>query len=144
MQDIGHGDRIQYENLPIGSGDWVTVVHAVNITPPKGTGSKADFTDLETAKGGKNMKPGATVDWSAASFETKYDPTEVSHGQCLVDQEERIQRRWRILLRDSSTGATQATQTWTGVAEGGLNQIGKDEGYTLAISVSVDDKVTHS
>jgi len=142
--DIGYNDRIEYEELPVGSNDWKTVYQARNITGPKKTAGKVPFTHLESANRSNESKPGMG-DWSSATFEALYDPTNATHGQIMVDRLTFPQRRFRILLRDSITGATQETQTWLGhVEEAGLGQIAADEAHVLQATIAADGDVALS
>ncbi len=141
-QDVGQGDRVEYEELPPGSGIWHTVTKATDIKPPESTGSRADFSDLETPVGSKSYKPGGSGDHSACTFDLNYDPDEVTHGQILADRDAQVtQRYWRVQLRDSATGAVQATITWLGsVGKAGIGQIQRDDPRKLPVEVNVDEK----
>jgi hypothetical protein len=139
--DIGYNDRLEYEELPLGSGSWTTVHQARNITTPKKTASKVDFTHLESADRTKESKPGMG-EWSSASFEALYDPANASQGQILADTLTYPQRNFRILLRNSVSGATEETWTFLGhVEEAGLAQIEADSAHLLQGSIAVDGAV---
>jgi hypothetical protein len=139
--DIGYNDRIEYESLPLGSANWNTIYQARNITGPKKTATKVPFTHLESPNRSNESKPGMG-DWSDASFEALYDPTNATHGQIMVDRLTFPQRNFRILLRNSITGVTEETQTWLGhVAEAGLGQIEADGAHVLQATIAVDGDV---
>ncbi len=142
--DIGYQDRLEYEALPLGSGAWTTVYQAKNITAPKKTTKKVDFTHLESPNRTNEYKPGFG-EYSPASFEALYDPANASQGQVLADNDAGTQRNWRILLRNSSTGATEETWTWLGhVGEAGLGQISVEDPHMLSGSIEVDGAVAIS
>ena len=140
--DIGYNDRFDYEELPVGSGNWTTIYQARSITVPKKTASKVDFTNLESANRTKEFKPGM-AEWSPASFEAPYDPSNASQGQILADTNTYPQRNFRILLRNSITGATEETWTYLGhVEEAGLGAIEADSAHVLQASIAVDGAMT--
>ena len=139
--DIGYNDRFDYEELPVGSGNWTTIYQARSITVPKKTASKVPFTHLESPNRSNESKPGMG-DWSAANFEAPYDPDNATHGQIMVDRLTFPQRNFRILLRNSISGATEETQTWLGhVEEAGLGAIEADSAHVLQATIAVDGDV---
>lgn len=142
--DIGYQDRLQYEALPVGSGSWTTVYQVKSITAPKKTTKKVDFTHLESPGRTSEYKAGFG-EYSAASFEAVYDPSNASQGQILTDNDAGTQRNWRILLRNSGTTATEETWTWLGhVGEAGLANISNEDPHMLTGSIEVDGNITIS
>ncbi len=140
--DIGYNTTIYYEDSPLGSGTWVPIYQARNITLPKKTATKADFTHLRSQNRTKESKPGMG-EWSDASFEAVYDYANASHGQMLIDQNNYPQRNFKAELRNSITDALEQTWSWLGhVAEAGLGQIEADGVRMLQVSIAVDGAVT--
>jgi hypothetical protein len=140
--DIGYKDRLEYETLPAGSASWNTLYQVRSVTAPKKTIKKVDFTSLESPGRTSEYKAGFG-EYSAASFEAVYDPTNATQGQVLTDGDSGQQRNWRIILRNSITGATEETWTWLGhVGEAGLATISNEEPHMLSGSIEVDGAIT--
>jgi len=140
--DIGYQDRLEYESTPPGSGTWNTVYQVKTVTSPKKTTKKVDFTHLESPNRTNEFKAGFG-EFSPAAFEALYDPANASQGQILADNDAGTQRNWRILLRNSITGATEETWTWLGhVGEAGLAQLSTEEAHMLTGSIEVDGAIT--
>jgi hypothetical protein len=140
--DIGYKDRLEYETLPTGSGSWNTVYQVRTVTAPKKTIKKVDFSNLESPNRTSEYKAGFG-EYSPASFEAVYDPANATQGQILTDGDSGTQRNWRIILRNSISGATEETWTWLGhVGEAGLATISNEEPHMLTGSVEVDGAIT--
>lgn len=140
--DIGYKDRLEFEAAPLGSGSWTTVYQVRSITCPKKTTGKVPFTHLESPDRLNEYKPGFG-EYSPAAYEAVYDPTNATQGQILADNDSGLQRNWRILLRNSVTGATEETWAWLGhVAEAGLVNISNEEPHMLSGSIEVDGGMT--
>ncbi len=142
----GYWDEIQYEVLPLGSGDWVSVAKVRKITWPKKTNGRADFTHLRSPNHTKEFKPGMG-EYSAISCEAIYDEDEASHGVILVDNDSGTQRNWRC--RRVQPGTPEVViSTWTclgSMGEAGLADSSNDDNpQLLQFTVNVDGAITRS
>lgn len=138
--DIGYNTTIYYE-ANLGAADWVAIYQARNITLPKKTASKVDFTHLRSQNRTKEAKPGMG-EWSSASFEALYDYSNSSQGQILADTNTYPQRNFKVELRNSQTDALEETWSWLGhVEEAGLGQMEADGARVLQASIAVDGAV---
>ena len=140
--DIGYNTTIYYEDSPLGSGTWVPIYQARNITLPKKTASKADFTHLRSPNRTKEYKPGMG-EWSDTTLEAPYDYSNASQGQMLADQNTYPQRNFKVELRNSITDSLEETWSWLGhVSEAGLGQIEADGVRLLQVTIATDGAVT--